>query len=232
MMSDKSENTSHLKSQTMKQLILFAAVILCARTISFSQMNAAKVQKIDGIEVYILNEPMRRYKIITEKASYVQPITILSKGRKDESIEEKVSSLVRKIKRTSQHQNLSLDAVMYTHGRGAFGIHFTDTTDGDKAGLAIVQKINNVQVYILAEPVAAFSVEGSRKSLFKLKSVSTYGLINNTIEEDVARFVSRLAKKYSIDGLIYNTGKSAIGIRVRQNTSISGTYRGIAEGLL
>ena len=198
----------------MKKICYLVAIICFHTSMTTAQRpSLARVQQINGVEVYILSEPLRQYEVITQKSDYLQPITLLTGGRKDETIEEKVTSLVSKIKRAAGKQHQTIDAVIYTDGRGAVGVKFTDNANKENSRIAQVQKINNVGVYILSEPLTTYTVEGSKRSLVKLQSLQTHGLINHTIEEDVARFISRLQKHYTIDAVIYNTGKSALGVR-------------------
>ena len=53
-----------------------------------------------------------------------------------------------------------------------------------------------------------------------MKSYLTGGLVNNSIEEDVAQFVNKLVKdsekeNEKIDGIVYGAGKSAAGIKFK-----------------
>lgn len=207
----------------MKRFCYLMAFILISTMTTAQKPSLARVQQINGVEVYILSAPLRKYKVVTQNADYMQPITLLTKGRKDESIEEKVSSLVTLLKRAAAKQHQTIDALLYTNGHSAVGIQFTDSADIANSRLAQVQRINTVATYILSEPLQHYTVEGSKKSLLKFKSLQTHGLINNTIEEDAARFISRLQKHYAIDAVIYNTGKSAFGVRFSGYTLLSET---------
>jgi hypothetical protein len=74
---------------------------------------------------------------------------------------------------------------------------------------------------VFSEPIAEYEVVSKKGGGFKMKSLVTGGLVNNSIEEDLKQFVTRIQKDceddhLQLDGVIYTTGKSAVGIKLKQ----------------
>ena len=85
-------------------------------------------------------------------------------------------------------------------------------------GIAKASKINGILTFVLCEPFVTYKKVNEERGGIKLKSAMTAGLVNNSIEEDIAKLVERVQKeaekdKLEIDAVIYSAGKSAIGVK-------------------
>jgi hypothetical protein len=172
----------------------------------------ARVHKVQGIEVYILSEPVRDYEVISDVSTGLSTTSAVTGGLVNESISDKISNFVRK----AMKQNSRIDAVVYSSGKRIVGIRFTDTPKPDTKGIARVKKINGMDAFVLAEPLQDYEVLSSKSGGIKWKSAITGGLINNSIEEDLDRMAKKVGSTgTAVDGLIYSSGKTASGFRYR-----------------
>lgn len=83
---------------------------------------------------------------------------------------------------------------------------------------AKVQKINEIEVYLLAEPIREYKTLKSSGKGIQWGSVITGGLINESIATKVTQYCKKIANKYKkqnidIDGIIYSKGKKMTAIK-------------------
>ncbi|HYK76527.1 MAG TPA: hypothetical protein VEV16_06090 [Daejeonella sp.] len=199
----------------MKKIYTVFASIVLIITYSFrqeSQEGLARVNKVQGIEVYILSEPLRDYEVISDVSNGINATSAVTGGMVNESIADKASNFVRR----AMKENSRIDAVVYSSGKRVVGIRFKDAATPQTKGIARVKKVNGFDTYILAEPLKDYEVLANKGGGIKWKSYLTGGLINNSIEDDVEKLVKKLqGNGTSIDGIIYSAGKSASGFRYR-----------------
>ncbi|HEY0896701.1 MAG TPA: hypothetical protein VGE15_09145 [Sphingobacteriaceae bacterium] len=200
------------KRSTLSLALLSLLVVLTTGFTSKDEEGLARVNKVQGIEVYILSEPIRDYEVISDVSTGLSTTSAVTGGLVNETIADKVSNFVRK----AMKQNSRIDGVVYSSGKRIVGIRFTDTAKSDTKGIARVKKINGMDAFVLAEPLQDYEVLNSKSGGIKWKSAITGGLINNSIEEDLERMAKKVGGTgTSIDGLIYSSGKTASGIRYR-----------------
>jgi ribosomal protein L25 (general stress protein Ctc) len=197
----------------MKKLILFPFVLLIAfQCFAQKNKNLARVQRLDGVEVYILAEPMREYETMTSVTTGVKAESILTGGLFNESITDKVLQYIRRARK----QGAVFDAVLYSGGKSIVTIRFTDNPSEKTKGIARVRQLEGVDVYVLAEPIKDYETIISSGSNLKWKSYLTGGLVNNSIEEDMAGFIKKMRTNgVNMEGLIYSGGKSAISFKYK-----------------
>ena len=208
----------------MKSSILLL-LLLTTWTISFSQdqKGVARVNRINGVDVYIMNEPLNTYEVVIEVTTGLKAASLLTNGLVNESISEKAAQFVnRAIKIAEEYKSsrYEFDAIIYSSGKKIIAVKYKDPKPEYKL-MARVQKIEGVEIYILSEPITEYEVFNSKKGGLKMKSLITDGLVNNSIEEDVAQLVKKLVKAAAddnekIDGLLYGAGKSAAGIKFKK----------------
>lgn len=197
-----------------KLSILFIGVSLLIST-GFKindEKGLARVNKVQGVEVYILSEPLRDYEVISDIGTGLSTTSAVTGGLVNESIADKISNFVRK----AMKENSRIDAIIYSSGKRIVGIRFKDASSASNKGIARVKKINGMDTYVLAEPLQDYEVLTSKGGGIKWKSAITGGLINNSIEEDLERMSKKVSGNgTSVDGLIYSSGKTASGFRYR-----------------
>lgn len=170
------------------------------------------MNKLQGIEIYMLSEPVRDYEVISDVSNGINTTSAITGGMVNESIADKASNFVRR----AMKENSRIDAVIYSSGKRVVGIRFKDAGTPSTKGIARVKKINGFDTYVLSEPLQDYEVLTSKGGGIKWKSYITGGLINNSIEEDIERMVKKIqGNGTSIDGIIYSAGKSASGFRYR-----------------
>jgi hypothetical protein len=82
-----------------------------------------------------------------------------------------------------------------------------------------VRKLENVDVYVLAEPINDYETiisSGTSLSNVKWKSLLTGGIVNNSIEEDLSGMIKNMrGNGVNMEGVIYSGGKSAMSFRYK-----------------
>ena len=118
----------------------------------------------------------------------------------------------RKVKKS----NTSFDAIIYSGGKTAQAIRFTDVATPENSGIAIVAKIWGITAYVLAEPIQSYSVKSSSYGGIKLIPFVTYGIVNNSIEKDVMTFAKKTKKEDAeATAMVYSTGRNIAGISLK-----------------
>ena len=176
------------------------------------------MRKVNGIEAYILSEPLREYKVVMGKEKSNQWGSFLTDGLINSSIESRVSKYIKGVQEKSEEEGIEFDAVIYTDGKNISAIKFTEEKTDENERMAKVQKMDGIPLFILNEPVLDYSVEVDRGGGIKWKSLVTGGLMNNSIDEDIEQFVKasdRKFKKDKIDAIMYVDGKQADGIKFK-----------------
>lgn len=174
----------------------------------------ARVQRLDGVEVYVLSEPIRDYEIVASVQTGIKAESILTGGLFNESITDKVLQFIRRARK----QGSVFDAVLYSGGKSIITIKFLTSSNSHNRNVARVRDIDGVDVYILAEPLIEIETMASSGGDLKWKSYLSAGLVNNSIEEDIAGFIKKQRSNgVSFDGIIYNGGKSAVSFKYKSN---------------
>jgi len=197
-------------------LILLTLFLLSGLSVNSQdqEKGIARVLKINGKEVYFLNEPLRDYDVIFDVGTGFKATSIVTGGLVNEGVSEKANQFIQKA--LKQADGKEFDAVIYNSGKRVVAIRFKGDSDISTKGLARVQKINGLEIYILAEPLIDYEVISSKSGGIKLKSAITGGIVNNSIEEDVNDFVKKILKDDPrVQGVLYSSGKEAAGIRFK-----------------
>lgn len=172
----------------------------------------ARVSKIQGKEVYILNQPLRAYETVATVKTSPKIISILTRGIVNETVSEKANQFVRKSVRKAKKANVTFDAVLYTGGKTVRAIRFTEAATPDNSGIAAVTKIWGIDSYILAEPIKTYNIQNEVYGGVKLVPFLTYGWVNNSIEKDVMNFAKKIKKTDAgAHAIVYSVGRTVIG---------------------
>lgn len=198
--------------------ITFLIALLTVTNFYAQNKNLAKVQKVNGIEAYIMSEPLRDYEVVMGGDNKIQWGSFITGGIINSSIETRISKFVKALQEKSEEEGIKFDAVVYTDGKNVSAIKFTEEKTDENERMAEVQKMDGIPLFILSEPVLDYTVEVDRGGGIKWKSLVTAGLMNNSIEQDVEQFVKALDGKFKrnkIDAIMYADGKEADGIKFR-----------------
>lgn len=193
--------------------ILFTLFI--ATSLFAQDEDLARVQKVNGIEAYILSEPLRDYEVVFGEGNKIQWGSFLTGGLTNESIAEKVAYFVKGVQKEAEKANVEFDAIVYTNGKNVSAIKFTDEATDDTDQIARVQRLKGLPVFIMSQPLLDYTMEEDKGPGIKWKSAVTGGLVNNSIEQDVEKYLKRFKKeirKDEIEAIQYSSGKDAIGI--------------------
>ena len=202
----------------MKKVILPIMLALCS-TLAMAQNDDAlvRVQKVNGMEVYILNEPIRDYEVVSNQKSGLKAESLLTGGLINEGISGKINQFVRRVVKDAQEGNYQVDAMLYTSGKDAIGIKFTEEATAENKGIARAKRTNGLFSFILCEPINDYELKITKNGGIKVASALTAGLVNKSIEGDFEQMVNRITKEANrknikLDGVIYTSGKNASGI--------------------
>ncbi|MCE2894415.1 MAG: hypothetical protein LW721_08240 [Flammeovirgaceae bacterium] len=200
------------------KIMKMMAVALLGSVLSVQAQDSllARVAKIQGKEVYILNQPLRQYETVATIKTSPKIISLLTRGVVNETISDKANQFVRKSARKAQKLNTSFDAIIYSGGKTVRAIRFTDVANPENSGVATVTKIWGVDSYILAEPMKSYAVQNSTYGGIKLIPFITYGIVNNSIEKDVMTFAKKTKKEdVRATAMVYSTGRNVAGISLK-----------------
>lgn len=188
--------------------LTLTALILCVTTFAQNDDDMlARVRKINGVEAYILCEPVRDYDVLVDAGTGLKAESVLTGGLINKSISDRVEQFIRKVTK----ENGKVDAVVYSAGKRIIGIAFKDNATTKTKGLARVSKVGGYPVFVMNEPVSDYTVVNSKGGGIKWKSLLTAGLVNNSIEDDVEAMVKKMQSR-AADAVLFDGGKSASGI--------------------
>lgn len=205
----------------MKKSIIAIVAVTAMAALSFSNIQddkkgVARVNRINGKEVYFMNEPLCPYEVVFDVGTSAKFASLLTAGLVNEGVSDKASQFVKRAMKEAEDEGYEFDAIIYSSGKRVIAINFKE----ESKQLGKVQKIEGVEIYILAEPLLQYEVSNSKRSGLKLKSLLTVGLVNNSVEQDVAEFVRKLLKEADkddekIDAVLYGAGKSAVSVQFK-----------------
>jgi hypothetical protein len=173
--------------------------------------DLARVNKVNGVEVYVMSEPLRDYETVSDVGTGLKAESLLTGGIINKSISERISQFVHKAKK----ENENIDAVIYSNGKRVFGIKFKTEGTMENIGIARVTKIKGFNTFVMCEPLNDYKVLETKGGGVKWKSAITGGVVNNSIEDDVRKIVDKLDNIKEADAFIFDGSKegSAIGFK-------------------
>lgn len=189
-------------------------------TVAQSKKGIARVDKIQGIETYVMCEPLREYETVFDVSSGAKASSLLTGGVVNEGVADKTTQFVNRAIKQGKKESKEFDAVLVSGSKTAVAIKFKEAASEQNKGLARVKRMDGYDIYVLNEPLSDYETVVDASGGVKAKSYLTGGLVNNSIEEDVAQFVKRIRKeaeeaKKPIEAVIYSGGKSAIGVKFK-----------------
>jgi len=194
-----------MRSFTLTVVALVLSFATFAQNATDKQL--ARVRKVDGIEAYILCEPLREYTVLVDEGTGLKAESLLTGGLINKSIADRVEQFVRRVTK----ENGKIDAVVYSTGKRIVGVQWKDEATAETKGIGRVSKVGGYPVYVMNEPLANYNVVNSKGGGIKWKSVLTAGVVNNSIEDDVEAMVKKVQTR-AADGILFDGGKSASAI--------------------
>jgi len=194
---------------------LFLLILMCVGINCFAQLKA-KVNKVNGIEVYLLAEPVREYETLKVSGKGVQWGSAITGGLINESISTKVTKYIKKLSKKFEEENITFDAIIYSSGKQMTAIKFTDKKTDENNRIATVNKIDGIPFFVMSEPINNYEHVKTVGGGIKWKSALTAGIINNSIEQDLSKFAKKMSRKFrkkEISAIIYERGKKASAIK-------------------
>jgi len=191
----------------MRRVIFFIVVFMFSIVV-FGQIpqkdtELGRVKKINGIEVFVMCEPLQDYTVIVDVATGIKAESMLTGGLVNKSISGRIEQFVNKALKDAPN----IDAIIYSSGRKVVGIKYKDLENTQNKGVARVSKMKGLPVFVMCEPLLNFEVLSSKGGGVKWKSAMTAGLINNSIEEDVQKIVDKLSNQRGVDAYYFDGTK-------------------------
>ena len=109
-----------------KTIMLFAFIIGAMMVISSFRLTISdedkkglgRVMKIQGVEVYLMSEPLREYETVEDMGSGMQS------GFSSVEIDELANRFVKRAIKAGEKKNKPVDAIIYTSGSKCIAIKF------------------------------------------------------------------------------------------------------------
>lgn len=194
----------------MKKILLSITALFIIIT-TFAQNsndnNLARVRKINGVEAYVLCEPLRDYIVLVDAGTGLKAESVLTGGLINKSISDRMEQFVRKVTK----ENGRVDAVVYSTGKRIIGIQFKDEGTVKTKGIGRVSKVGGYPVFVMNEPLSNYTVVNSKGGGIKWKSLLTGGIINNSIEDDVEVMVKKMQNR-AAEAYLFAGGKDGSAI--------------------
>ncbi len=203
-----------------KMLLLCFSLAMSLQIYAQNQDGLARVNKIQGIEAYFLSEPLREYEVVLGKKSGLKITSLFTRGLLNESTSDKANQFVKRVIKKAEGENKEFDAIIYTGGKKVVAVKFKGEATLANKGIGKVKTIKGLEVYVLSEPLKEYEVVNQKTSGVKIKSILTYGWINNSIENDMSEFTRRANRDAknddkTVDSIIYSSGKSIVGAKFK-----------------
>lgn len=198
----------------MKQIIVTLTILSLSSSI-YSQGNEVelgRVKKVNGIETYIMCEPLRDYEVLVDVATGVKAESVITGGLVNKSISGRVEQFVNRAKK----ENANVEAIVYTSGKRVVGVKFKDVGTEQNKSIARPSKMKGRPVFVMCEPLKSYTSLQSKGGGVKWKSAMTAGLINNSIEEDVEKIVGKLEGEKDVDAFYFDGTKEGEGISFKK----------------
>jgi len=195
----------------MRRIFSVLALVCAFSTLQAQKSdNLAKVRKINGVEAYILCEPLREYEVVVDAGTGIKAESLLTGGIVNKSISGRVEQFIRKVTK----ENAKVDAVIYSAGKRIVGVIWTDKGSKSTNSIGKVSKVMGYPVYVMNEPLKDYEMLNSKGGGVKWKSLLTAGIVNNSIEEDVEVMVKKLQSR-AADAMLFEGGKEAMAIKFK-----------------
>ncbi len=188
-----------------------------------SKIGLAKVSKMDGVEVYFMSEPLRKYSVVVESGGLLGNASVKSLatgGMMTPTASDKANQLVKNAVKNATKDGKQIDAVIYSNAKSAVGVKFTEDANENNDGIGKVKKIAGVDVYAFSEPLAPYEMISEGKAKAHGGSFATGGILNSSIEDDLTKLVEKAKDDAGrqvgqLSAVIYNSGKTGIGIKYK-----------------
>jgi hypothetical protein len=188
--------------------VTFASLIFALTTFAQKADDMlARVRRVNGVEAYILCEPLRDYNVLVDVGTGLKAESLLTGGLVNKSISDRVEQFVRKVSK----ENAKIDAVIYSSGKRIIGVSFKDAATPATKGIGRVNKVAGFPVFVMSEPLNNYNTINNASGGIKWKSILTAGVVNNSIEEDVEAMVKKLQVR-AADAILLDGGKGGSAI--------------------
>ncbi len=188
----------------MKSLVVGSFLTLGV-LMAFGQSSQAEVQQLGGKEIYLLSEPLADYEIVASVKTGPKLTSLLTRGVYNEHVNDKATQFVNRAIRKLDRKSIEFDALVYNDGKSINAVKFNE----ESLGIANVQKINGITVFVMATPVQDYEIIERVKNGVNIVPFLTYGWINNSIQKDVSKYIKKANKADEVNAIVYQSGRKA-----------------------
>lgn len=193
----------------MKKILLLIAIFASSCAVfAQDQTQLARVKKINGVEAYIMCEPLRQYETVVDVNTGIKAESVLTGGLVNKSIAGRVEQFINRVKK----ENSNIDAIVYTTGKRIIGVKFKDAPTEQNNLIGKVSKMKGHPVFVMCEPLKNYEVLKTKGGGVKWKSAFTAGLVNNSIDEDVEKIVNKLDEVKNVQAFYFDGTKEGQAI--------------------
>jgi len=210
-----------MKSVNLLVLSAIAAILMLSSFTFFddkdSKTGLAKVNKMSGVEVYFMSEPLRKYEVVVQSDAILGNASVKSLssgGLSTPTIADKANRLVKNTVNTADKDGKKIDAIIYSSGKSVVGVKFTEAPNANTEGIGKVKKVNGLDVYVFAEPLVPYEELSEGKAKAHGGAFMTGGIVNSSIEDDITKLVDN-TKDDATTAVIYTSGKTGMGVKYK-----------------
>ncbi|MBE9490749.1 MAG: hypothetical protein IMY67_10685 [Bacteroidetes bacterium] len=191
---------------------IFLSILMVTAVQITNAQNKSQVSLVNGIEVYILSEPVRDYEVVHSVGRGNQWLRPFNGERNlTESIETKVENYIKRLRKYCDKKGIAFDAVIYSTGKQMDAIKFTDLKTPENDRISIINNIDGISFFVMSIPIDNY--EFIKKIGRGIKFTNS----KNLIVHDLMKFAKRAKKesKYNTyNAIIYYHGKTVDLIKI------------------
>lgn len=170
-----------------------------------AQTPQAKVQSVNGKEIYLLSEPVADYETVASVKTAPKLTSLLTRGIYNEHVNDKATQFMNRAMGKLDRKSIVFDALVYEGGKSIRAIKFNEASEG----IANVRSIEDIKVFAMATPLQSFQIKEQIGNGVNIVPFLTYGWINNSIEKDVEKYIRKASKQENVDAVLYQSGRKA-----------------------
>lgn len=180
-------------------LLYLTTSIAFAQSPNTYERGIAKVDMVNGLEIYFMSEPLRKYEEL-----FTVSLETNHKDKLEEklSLSRKISTLSEKAREEAAKRSVKIDGIIYNEGFTALAIIFTDN-EITKERLAEAYQYLGVELYLFAQPINEVHEFENKK--IKLPP-SNQSLFEDIWSSNLTDKVKKM-KKRKFEAIIYRQGK-------------------------
>ncbi len=170
----------------------------------------ARVRKVEGIEIYMLCDPVRENEFLYTSTIKDNPMGFLKSLNSSAGLDEGLNDLIEKVKKDHPNSN-PIEAIITQDCRTASVVTFTGK---EHFGYARVSQVQAMDVYVMNKPTVAvdtlFQVQAGSTS--SVGSINAYNMLSSMVDNAKEQAQS---SNQQVDAVITSDGKNGFAVRYK-----------------